>query len=90
MNPTAEKYRFVIRSLATMFALATPLGSGASGKDPSSGTRSDSDIAGASWAEPKMYGMKEWSSRPQTPWEPAGSRVYDLMMVRTSSKYLDS
>ena len=75
MNPTAEKYMFVSLSRATMLALVTSPGSGELGRDPSVGVMSDSEIAGDSWADPKMYGTKEWSSRPQTPCDPAGSRV---------------
>lgn len=90
MKPTASKYMFVFLSLSTILALVTPPGSGAFGKEPSSGRTSDSDTEGASWAEPKMYETNEWSSRPQTPCEPAGSRVYLLMMDRINSRYLES
>lgn len=89
MNPIAEKYRFVFRSLSTILVFTTSLGSGAFDNEPSSGVRSVLVIAGASCAEPKIYGMKEWSSSPQTPWEPAGSRVYVLIRDLTSSRYLD-
>lgn len=55
----AEKYRFSVLSRSTTFTFVTPLGAGALGSDPSSGIGSDSDIAGASCAAPKMYGMNE-------------------------------
>lgn len=51
-------------------------GLGALATDPSRGVGSLGEEMGRVYcAEPKMYGTKEWSSRPQTPWEPAGSRV---------------
>jgi hypothetical protein len=46
MNPMAEKYKFVFLSRSTILVLMIPSGSGASGKEPSSGVESDSLIAG--------------------------------------------
>jgi hypothetical protein len=54
MNPIAEKYRLVWRSLSTTFAFATPAGSGALRSEPSSGVRSLSLIAGDNCADPKI------------------------------------
>lgn len=54
MNPMAEKYKFAFRSLSTVLALVTSPGSGVFGNEPSSGTLSDSDIAGDSCAAPNI------------------------------------
>lgn len=62
---------------------------GAFGREPSVGVGSVGAMAGDNWADPKMYEMKEWSSRPQTPWEPAGSKVYVSIKRRISRRYLD-
>lgn len=59
IKPIAEKYRFSFRSLSTLVSFVTSPGLGAPGNEPSSGTFSDSDLAGENWAEPNMYGMKE-------------------------------
>lgn len=55
----AEKYKFVVLSRSTMFVFIIPLGSGASGNEPSSGVRSDSSMAGEYWADPRTYGTNE-------------------------------
>jgi hypothetical protein len=75
MKPIAEKYMFVLRSRSTTDALVTSLGRGASGIEPSWGMSDAELMAGENCAEPKMYETNEWSSRPQTPCEPAGSSV---------------
>jgi len=50
-------------------------GSGATSRDPCTGVGPMGEAGEPSCAEPKTYGRKLWSSRPQTPWDPAGSRV---------------
>jgi hypothetical protein len=74
---------------STMVGLVTSLGFGAPLTEPSVGIESSSLLIGrVSCADPKMYGINEWSSRPHTPWEPAGSRVYVDMSCLTISRYL--
>ena len=84
----AAKYIFVLRSRSTAVFFVTSLGRGASGIEPSCGISEGEETAGESCADPKMYEMKEWSSRPHTPCEPAGSRVYVRISLRTSCRYL--
>ena len=80
---------FVFLSNSTVALRVTSTGEGAPTREPSVGMGSVSLIAGEYWAEPKMYERKKWSSRPQTPWEPAGSRVYVKTSLRMTLRYLD-
>lgn len=84
----AEKYIFFFLSRSIAVDLATSVEPGALGAEPSAGMSAGVEMAGEYWAEPKMYGRNEWSSRPQTPWEPAGSSVYVRMSLRIRCKYL--
>ena len=86
MKPIAPKYRFALRSHSTVEIFVTSAGSGALFKDPSTGMGSADVIGGPNCAEPNTYGKKEWSSRPQTPWDPAGSKEYVLIKRRTRSR----
>ncbi|KAL6872348.1 hypothetical protein HDV57DRAFT_267730 [Trichoderma longibrachiatum] len=89
MNATAEKYMLTCLILSTMLAFVTSLGFGAPLTEPSVGMGSTSLLIGrVSCAEPKMYGMNEWSSKPHTPCDPAGSRVYVVISCLTISRYL--
>lgn len=79
---------FVFRSRSMVIVFVTSPDFGAFGAEPSEGISAGVEIAGESCAEPKMYGRKEWSSKPQTPWEPAGSRVYVRISLRMRCRYL--
>ena len=46
------------------------------------------DDCSLSCPDPRRNGRKEVSSRPQTPWDPAGSRVYVSMSRLIKAKYL--
>jgi len=88
MKPMAEKYMFCDRCCSTKFRLAMRSGLGAPWREPSVGNVAPIRVGGQYCAEPKIYGKKEWSSSPQTPWDPAGSRVYVRIRSRISSRYL--
>jgi len=69
MKPIALKYMFLLLSRSTIAFLVTLLGFVAYVNEPSAGISSlfVKSIGGESCAEPKMKGIKEWSSSPQTP-----------------------
>jgi hypothetical protein len=85
----AAKYIFDLRSRVTTASFVTSPGCGASGSEPSCGTSAGELMGGETCAEPKIYGTNEWSSRPHTPCDPAGSSVYVKMSLRMSSRYLE-
>lgn len=89
INATAAKYMLTCLMSWTMLGLVISLGFGAPLTEPSRGIGSFSLLIGrVSCADPKIYGINEWSSKPHTPCEPAGSRVYVVMSCLTISRYL--
>jgi hypothetical protein len=54
MKPMAEKYMFFFLSRSIVIAFTTSPDFGASGEEPSEGMSAGVEIAGESWAEPKI------------------------------------